>query len=83
MEIDATGWRSGWAAGAGVVLVAAGLLIELNLRARRIAQLADEIAADLQDAAAQSAPLFELAATNLALDRTARALRDPEEARPG
>jgi hypothetical protein len=69
------GWRIGWTAGAGVVATAAALLIELNLRARRIAAQADDIATSLESAGAHTAPLFEIASTNLALDRATRALQ--------
>jgi hypothetical protein len=68
-------WRIGWVAGAGVAAVASALLIELNIRARRIGSQADEIAQSLERAARQTTPLFDLASTNLRLDRAARAAR--------
>lgn len=74
-------WRAGWAAGGGVVLIAAGLLLEITARAKRIAREAEEITAALDKATENSAVLFELTATNLALDRAARRLSELRGAR--
>jgi len=64
---EANRWRAGWAAGTGVVLVAAGLLLELIARGGRIAEQADEIAATLERASENAAALFALTDTNAKL----------------
>ena len=61
---EANRWRAGWAAGTGVVLIAAGLLVELSARGRRIVEQAEEIAAVLERTSGNAAALFEIAQTN-------------------
>ena len=68
-------WRAGWVAGGGVVAVAAGLLLEITARARRIADQAEEIAATLERSHANTTALFDLTQTNDALQATADRLR--------
>ena len=68
------GWVIGWTAGGAAVAVAAALLIDINLRARRIAAQAREVAEGLERARANTARLFDVRSTNAALERTARAL---------
>jgi hypothetical protein len=69
-------WRAGWLAGGGVVVVAAGLLLDITARARRIAREAEQITASLDRATENTAVLFELTTTNLRLDQAARRLRE-------
>jgi hypothetical protein len=69
------GWAIGWVLGPAVVVVAAGLLLELILRARRIASQARDIEQSLDRAREHTDGLFDLAKTNAQLERIARALR--------
>lgn len=57
-----------------MVVIAAGLLLEITARAKRIAREANDIKSALDKATENSAALFELTATNLSLDRAERAL---------
>ena len=72
-------WRTGWAAGAAVVAVAAGLLLEIITRGRRIARQAEEIAATLKRAHGNSTGLFDLTQTNAALEHTVDGVRGLRE----
>jgi predicted Na+-dependent transporter len=75
-------WILGWVIGAVVVLIAALLLIAIIGLARRVVRQAGEITAALEGAAANTAPLYDLTRTNLALDRVHRGLaQSREEAR--
>lgn len=69
------GWAIGWMLGLAVVVVAAGLLLELILRGRRIASQARDIERSLDGAREHTDALFDLAKTNAQLERIARALR--------
>ncbi len=69
-------WTLGWSAGGAVVLVAAGLLLELIARGRKITRQAREIEAALDAARANTDALFELTTTNSTLQRAAEALRE-------
>jgi len=73
-------WLLGWALGGLVVLVAAGLLLELIARGRRITRQAREIEAALDGAHRHTGALYELTRGNAALERAVSALR---RARPG
>jgi hypothetical protein len=72
-------WILGWALGAVVVLIAALLLIAIIGLARRIVRQAGEITAALEGARDNTAPLFDLTRTNLALDRIHRGLAQTRE----
>lgn len=69
-----SGWALGWAAGAGVTGVAAGLLVTLILLARRISEQAGTIADGLERTAGTTAPLWELRDLNRTLERLVRAV---------
>jgi hypothetical protein len=71
-----TGWIVGWIVGALVVLVAAALILIIIGLGRRIVRQADEITAALDGTRRNTAPLFEVKRTNLALDRVTRGLRN-------
>ncbi len=72
-------WTVGWIAGGAVVLVAAVLLLVIIGLGRRIAGQAEEITGALEHSRDNTAALFELAATNLALDRLRRQLEAARE----
>ncbi len=78
----AAGWVIGWAVGAVVVLLAAGLLLAVILLGRRISAQAGEITKALDGARTNTAPMFDVAHTNLALDRITRGLRDARGGAP-
>ena len=67
-------WIVGWAIGAAVVAVAALLLIAIIALGRRIVRQADDITAALDGARENTAPLFEVTKTNLAIDQITRGL---------
>ena len=69
------GWWIGWGVGLVVVVVAAGLLLTIIGLGRRVARQADEITAALDGARENTAPLFDVTRTNLAIDRITRDLR--------
>ena len=79
MQTKPGGWTTGWAAGAGVVVVAAGLLLELTRRGNRIAAQAREVTESLERARDRTAPLFELSETAATVDRSTRLLRSLRE----
>ena len=72
-------WYVGWAVGVVVVLIAALLLVTIILLGRRIVRQADEITAALDSARENTAPLFDLTRTNLAIDQITRGLRKVRE----
>ena len=72
-------WRLGWALGGVVVVIAAGLLLTIIGLARRIVRQAGEIEEAIDGARVNTAPLFEVANVNLALDRIVRELRATRE----
>jgi hypothetical protein len=72
-------WYVGWAVGVVVVLIAALLLVTIILLGRRIVRQADEITAALDGARENTAPLFDLTRTNLAIDQITRGLRKVRE----
>ena len=72
-------WRLGWALGGVVVVIAAGLLLTIIGLARRIVRQAGEIEQAIDGARVNTAPLFEVANVNLALDRIVRELRATRE----
>jgi hypothetical protein len=73
-------WIFGWVVGAVVVMIAATLLLTIIALASRIVRQADEITAAIDGARANTAPLYEVKRTNLALDRITRGLRAAREA---
>lgn len=79
MERMPSPWVSGWIAGAGVVAIAGGLLLEITARGNRIAAQAREITDGLDRARENAAPLFELSETSATLDRVTDALRAARE----
>lgn len=79
MERTPSPWVTGWVAGAGVVVIAAGLLLEITARGNRIAAQAREITGGLDRVRENAAPLFELSETSASLDRVTRSLRAVRE----
>jgi len=69
------GWWIGWGVGLIVVLLAAALLLTIIRLGRRVAQQADGITVALDGARENTAPLFDVARTNLAIDTISRDLR--------
>jgi hypothetical protein len=76
-------WTVGWAAGGGVVAIAAGLILSIIGLGRRITGQAGEIVEALDGAREHTAPLWELTATNATLERTASGLRAVREQAQG
>lgn len=74
-----TWWVIGWIIGAAVVVVAALLLLAIIALARRVVRQAREITAALVGARDNTAPLFDVTRTNLALDRIQRGVRQARE----
>jgi hypothetical protein len=70
----ASAWVIGWAIGAAVVAVAALLLLAIIALGRRIARQAHEITAAIFASRDNTLPLFDVAATNHALDHIVRDL---------
>lgn len=69
-----TGWYVGWAVGLAVVLVAAVLLLAIIALGRRIVRQAADITQALDGARANTDPLWDVRATNHAIDRITRHL---------
>ena len=76
-------WYFGWAVGALVVLIAAMLLLAIIGLGRRIAKQANGITAALDGARANTAGLYEVKQTNLALARINSGLRKARKALGG
>lgn len=72
-------WIIGYAAGGAVVLVAASLLLAIIALGRRVVRQANDIVTALDGARENTAPLFDVARTNLAVDRVTRGLRAARE----
>jgi hypothetical protein len=68
-------WILGYAIGAAVVLVAATLLIVINLLARRIVRQTAEITLALDGAMRNTEPLFDLGMVNHSLESLTRGLK--------
>jgi hypothetical protein len=68
-------WILGYGVGAAVVLVAATLLVAINLLARRIARQSAEITLALDGAMRNTIPLFELGVVNHSLESLARGVK--------
>lgn len=71
----ASNWVIGWTAGAGVVAIAAGLLLEITARAERISAQAREITVGLERSRDNTAPLFALRDTASTLAEVTDGLR--------
>jgi hypothetical protein len=69
-----TGWYVGWAVGLVVVLIAAGLLLTIIALGRRITGQAVDITKALDGARANTDALWDVRATNHAIDRITRGL---------
>ena len=78
----ASGWVIGWIIGAVVVVIAAALLLAVIALGRRIVREADDITAALDGARGNTDPLFDVARTNLAIDRITRGLRTVRTGEP-
>ena len=68
-------WIVGWVGGVAVVAVVAVLVLAITGLANRISAQARGITTALDGARANTAPLFEVKGTNIAIDRIARGLR--------
>jgi len=68
------GWYIGWAVGLAVVLVAAGLLLWIIALGRRIAREAADITRALDGTRVNTDALWEVRASNHAIDRITRGL---------
>lgn len=68
-------WIVGWAVGFGGAVVAALLLVSIIMLGRRIVSQAEDIRDAIEGAHGNTSAMFELARTNLALDRIARGLQ--------
>lgn len=73
-------WTTGWIAGAGVVAIAAGLLLTLIRQARTIAGQAAEITSGLQRTARNTDALWQIDALNATLLRIVSAVEAPAPA---
>ena len=78
----ASGWVIGWIVGAVVVVIAVALLLIIIGLGRRVVRQADDITAALDGARANTDPLFDVARTNLAIDRITRGLRTVRTGEP-
>lgn len=67
-------WYVGWIVGVVVVALAAGLLLMAIMSGRKIAGQAGAITGALDGARENTAPLFDVGRTNLAVDRITRGL---------
>ena len=76
-------WTFGWAFGALVVVIAAGLLLAAILLVRRITGQIDEVTDALDGARANTEGLWEVKRTNLAVARITRGLAKAREALGG
>lgn len=72
-------WTIGFVAGGAVVVVAAALLLAIIAFGRRIVAQAGAIVDALDGARENTAPLFDVTRTNLAIDRITRDLRTVRE----
>jgi hypothetical protein len=74
--MNTTGWWIlGYAVAGVVVLIAASLLIAINLLARRIVTQAAEVTRALDGAMRNTEPLFDVAMMNHALESVTRGLK--------
>jgi hypothetical protein len=73
-------WSIGWAIAVVVVIVAATLLLTVIGLGRRIVRQADEITLALDGTRENTAPLYEVKRTNLAISRITNGLAAAREA---
>jgi heme exporter protein D len=71
----AYGWYVGWAVGVVVVALVAVLVLAITARAQRITRQAHDITSALDGARENTLPLWDVRATNHAVDRITRGLR--------
>jgi hypothetical protein len=69
-------WAVGYAIGGGVVVIAAALLVTINLLARRIVSQTAAIALALDGAVRNTDPLFDVAMFNHSLESLTRGLKN-------
>ena len=74
-----SGWYVGWAIGLVVVVVAAVLLVTIIALGQRITRQASDIERALAGARTNTDPLWEVRATNHAIDRVTRGLAAARE----
>lgn len=74
-----TWWYVGWAIGGVVVLIAAVLLLTIIGLGRRVVRQAGEITDALDGARENTAPLYEVKRTNLAISRITAGLTAARE----
>lgn len=67
-------WYVGWIVGTVVVALAAGLLLWAIAQARKITGQAEAVTEALDGARENTAPLYDVGRTNLAVDRITRGL---------
>jgi hypothetical protein len=80
LAVSTTGWWViGFVLAGAVVVIAAALLLAIIALARRIVRQAHDIEAALDGARRNTEPLFDLAKTNLALERITRSLASLRE----
>jgi len=68
-------WIVGWVGGVVVIALVAVLVLTITALAGRITSQARDITTALDGARANTAPLFEVKGTNIAVDRITRGLR--------
>ncbi len=71
----ATGWIVGWVLGVIVVAAVAVLALAITALAKRIVRQAEAITTALDGARGNTDALFDVRATNIAVDRVTRGLR--------
>ena len=76
-KADLDPWVAGWAAGAGAVAVAAGLLVTITALARRVASQADDIREAIEATCSNVEPLLQLPAMNVSAATLVERVRDP------
>ncbi|HYF26660.1 MAG TPA: hypothetical protein VD931_13050 [Baekduia sp.] len=74
-----SGWYIGWAVGLVVVLIAAGLLLTVIALGQRITRQAQDITRALEGTQRNTQALWEVRATNHAIDRITRRLARARE----
>lgn len=71
----ASGWVIGWVLGGLVIALVAALVLAITALAQRIVRQAEMITDALDGARENTLPLWDVRATNHAIDRVARGLR--------
>lgn len=79
MNDRSAAWNVGWAGGAGVVVIAGGLLLANIVLGRRITRQAGEITALLDRSRENTSALFALTDTARSLERVTTSLRTVRE----